>query len=153
MRRDAGGCVQVCALARTLHRRLSVSEPVVACKQHIRRCAPASIRLVDNPQFQFGMALKPEAGSFFHKIVDAAKKFYLIKMKGFEVDKMVLMTVMMEGSSAEVQRQSDNLISVCASHGGLNAGAEAGYRGYFLTYMIAYLRDFGMQARVFNFKN
>ena len=91
------------------------------------------------------MALKPEAGSFFHKIVDAAKKFFLIKMKGFEVDKMVLMTVMMEGTHDDVKRQSANLISVCASHGGLNAGAEAGYRGYFLTYMIAYLRDFGMQ--------
>jgi alkyldihydroxyacetonephosphate synthase len=92
------------------------------------------------------MALKPEAGSFFHKIVDAAKKFFLIKMKGFEVDKMVLMTVMMEGTRDDVTRQSANLISVCASHGGLNAGAEAGYRGYFLTYMIAYLRDFGMQC-------
>ena len=92
------------------------------------------------------MALKPEAGSFFHKVMDAAKKFFLIKIKGFEVDKMVLMTVMMEGDDADVARQASNLVSICGDHGGLNAGAEAGYRGYFLTYMIAYLRDFGMQC-------
>jgi alkyldihydroxyacetonephosphate synthase len=92
------------------------------------------------------MALKPEAGSFFHKVADAAKKFFLIKIKGFEVDKMVLMTVMMEGDSTQVQQQSASLVQICADHGGLNAGAEAGYRGYFLTYMIAYLRDFGMQC-------
>ena len=77
-----------------------------------RRCAPASIRLVDNPQFQFGMALKPEAGSFFHKVVDAAKKFFLLKIKGFEVDKMVLMTVMMEGDAAKV-RHSLPEVSFC----------------------------------------
>ena len=56
------------------------------------------------------MALKPEAGSFFHKVMDAAKKFFLIKIKGFEVDKMVLMTVMMEGDDADVARQAANLV-------------------------------------------
>jgi hypothetical protein len=30
---------------------------------------------------------------------------------------------------------------------GIKAGSENGRRGYFMTYMIAYLRDYGMRTR------
>jgi len=36
------------------------------------------------------------------------------------------------------------LASLAMPLGALNAGAENGERGYFLTYVIAYIRDFGL---------
>ena len=48
------------------------------------RIYPASIRLVDNTQFQFGQALKPESESKSEEIVDAIKKYYVLNIKGFD---------------------------------------------------------------------
>ncbi|KAI8495543.1 hypothetical protein Bbelb_265150 [Branchiostoma belcheri] len=45
----------------------------------VDRCAPSSIRLMDNMQFQFGQALKPQAGSIFTSFVDGLKKMYITK--------------------------------------------------------------------------
>jgi alkyldihydroxyacetonephosphate synthase len=38
---------------------------------------PASLRLMDNKQFQFGMALKTEEKSKFHEMVNKAKKYFV----------------------------------------------------------------------------
>lgn len=35
-------------------------------------------------------------------------------------------------------------MAIAGQFRGLDAGEENGYRGYFLTFMIAYLRDFGV---------
>ena len=45
------------------------------------RAAPASVRLMDNEQFQFGRALKPGAASFLHAFVDSLKTFYVTKAR------------------------------------------------------------------------
>jgi len=47
-------------------------------------CWPTSIRLVDNTQFQFGAALKPQDNSKWNEFVDAAKKFFVVNIKGFD---------------------------------------------------------------------
>jgi alkyldihydroxyacetonephosphate synthase len=39
------------------------------------------------------------------------------------------------------------LTSLAMPLGALNAGAENGERGYFLTFVIAYIRDFGLDFR------
>ena len=38
---------------------------------------PASLRLMDNKQFQFGMALKTEEKSKFAEMVNKAKKYFV----------------------------------------------------------------------------
>jgi len=120
-------------------------ESGVACMREVakQRVAPASIRLVDNMQFQFSQVLKPAVHSKVEEIIDSAKKWYVTRYKGFDVNKMVAATLAFEGSVAEVELQQKRVYSIAAQYGGLQGGEENGRRGYFLTYMIAYLRDFG----------
>jgi alkyldihydroxyacetonephosphate synthase len=117
----------------------------VSCLRELTRLGvlPASIRLVDNQQFQFGQVLKPGDNSRLHALLDYAKKFYVTTIKGFEVDKMTAVTLLFEGSREEVDRQSRFVYNASAKFGGLKGGEDNGKRGYFLTYMIAYLRDWG----------
>ena len=44
----------------------------------------ASMRLLDNTQFKFGMSLKTEEGSRSKQIIDAIKKYYVLNIKGFD---------------------------------------------------------------------
>jgi len=113
----------------------------------IARAAPVSIRLVDNQQFQFGQALKPGADHWTEAVKSKAQKWYVTKRLKFDPERMVAATLMFEGDAAEVAAQEKKLYAIAARHGGLKSGEENGIRGYFLTYMIAYLRDFG-----FNYK-
>jgi len=102
---------------------------------------PASIRLVDNTQFQFGIALKAHV-SGWRAYLDKLKKFYVTQIKGFDPNQMVAATLLMEGSEDEVRYQEKNLYRLAKRYRGFPAGAEAGQRGYMLTYAIAYIRDF-----------
>jgi len=103
---------------------------------------PASIRLVDNIQFRFGMALKARTDSAFQALVDKAKKYFVTRIKGFDPHKMVAATIVMEGSREEVRHQRSSLYRLAKKYQGMPGGAEAGQRGYMLTYAIAYIRDF-----------
>src|SRR2546426_7096053 len=53
---------------------------------------PASVSLVDNLQFQFGLALKPKSDSRLADLTSKAEKFFVTRVKGFEPDKMVACT-------------------------------------------------------------
>lgn len=104
---------------------------------------PASVRLVDNLQFQFGLALKP-ASSGLKVLKSNAEKFFVTKVKGFNPLKMAPCTLVFEGTRAEVERQQREVYAIAAKHKGMKAGGENGRRGYQLTYSIAYIRDFLM---------
>ena len=65
----------------------------------LQRCAPASIRLMDNQQFHFGAALKPEVKSLLTSFIDGIKKFYITKIKGFDPLKMSVATLLFEGNN------------------------------------------------------
>src|SRR5437667_8330052 len=104
---------------------------------------PASVRLVDNLQFQFGLALKPKS-SALGKLKSRLERFFVTKVKGFAPDKMVACTLVFEGTRSEVEQQQKDLYRIAGRHGGMKAGAENGRRGYQLTYSIAYIRDFLM---------
>lgn len=102
---------------------------------------PASVRLVDNLQFQFGQTLKPAAqGLAAWK--SRLEKFFVLSVKGFNPGRMVALTLVFEGTRNEVARQQREVYHIAAGHGGMNAGSENGRRGYQLTYSIAYIRDF-----------
>lgn len=121
----------------------------VACLREIaeKRQAPASIRLIDNEQFQFGHALKPPAASIFASILDNIKTFYVTKVKGFDKDRLAVATLLFEGTQAEVDAQQRIVYEIAAKYQGMAAGEENGKRGYFLTFVIAYLRDIGFDYK------
>ena len=104
---------------------------------------PASVRLVDNMQFQFGLALKP-ASTGMKVWKSNIEKFIVTRVKGFDPYRMVALTLVFEGTRNEVDRQQRDVYRIAAKHGGMKAGAENGRRGYQLTYSIAYIRDFLM---------
>lgn len=104
-----------------------------------RRCQPASIRLMDNEQFKFGLILKPEAGRFA-AFVDIFKKFYITKIKGYGFNTLCVMTLLFEGDEDEVKDQEKKVYGIAEKFGGFPAGETNGERGYMLTFVIAYLR-------------
>lgn len=110
---------------------------------------PASVRLMDNEQFIFGQALKPEAESLLTPFVDVMKKFYVTQVKGFDVTRMCVVTLLMEGKKEDVERLEKKLLLLGNKFGGLSAGEENGKRGYLLTYVIAYIRDLAFDYGVF----
>uniref|UniRef100_UPI00358FB4E7 alkyldihydroxyacetonephosphate synthase, peroxisomal isoform X2 n=1 Tax=Myxine glutinosa TaxID=7769 RepID=UPI00358FB4E7 len=118
----------------------------VACLREMarQRCAPASVRLVDNAQFQFGHALKPQVSSIFTSFLDGLKKLYITKFKGFDPNNLCVATLLFEGDREMVLHQEMQVYKVAAKFGGLAAGEDNGQRGYMLTFVIAYLRDLGM---------
>ncbi|MEM7333773.1 MAG: FAD-binding oxidoreductase [Chloroflexota bacterium] len=102
---------------------------------------PASVRLLDNIQFRFGSALKPTPTSQ-EKMMSNIQKFFLLNVKGFDPDKLCAATVVMEGSSEEVEFQNKVINRIGKKHQGIAGGEGNGKRGYKLTYAIAYIRDF-----------
>lgn len=105
---------------------------------------PASVRLVDNLQFQLGQCLKP-ASTGAKALKSKAEKFLVTKVKGFDPNQMAACTFVCEGSQAEVAAQMGTLSRLAKKHGGMMAGAENGRKGYQLTFGIAYIRDFVMR--------
>ncbi|XP_046330946.2 alkyldihydroxyacetonephosphate synthase, peroxisomal-like [Haliotis rufescens] len=119
----------------------------VQCLREIakQRCAPASIRLMDNEQFQFGHALKPEVNSIISSFVDGLKKLYITKLKGFDPHHLSVATLLFEGTKEEVAAQEKRVYEIANKYRGIPGGADNGERGYMLTFVIAYLRDLGFE--------
>ncbi|KAK0067379.1 alkyldihydroxyacetonephosphate synthase peroxisomal [Biomphalaria pfeifferi] len=115
----------------------------VKCMREVakQRCAPASIRLMDNEQFQFGHALKVESKSILSNFLDGLKKLYITKLKGFDPMKLSVATLLFEGTKEEVAAQEKRVYEIAAAFRGIPAGSDNGERGYMLTFVIAYLRD------------
>lgn len=104
---------------------------------------PASVRLVDNMQFQFSMALKP-ASKGWRAQKSKLEKLFVTKLQGFDPKQMTACTLVFEGGKDEVAQQEALVYGIAKKHGGMAAGGENGARGYQLTFGIAYIRDFVM---------
>jgi len=104
---------------------------------------PASVRLVDNLQFQLGQKLKGRR-SGVGRLVSALQRFYVTRVRGFVPDRMTACTLVFEGTRREVTQQQRRVHETAARFGGMRAGAENGRRGYQLTFGIAYIRDWIM---------
>lgn len=109
---------------------------------------PTSLRLVDNIQFRFGQSLKPQENSKSKEILDKIKKFYLTKIKKFNPEQMVAATCLFEGQKDIVLPSMAKMFQIAKKYQGLSGGAENGIKGYQLTYMIAYIRDFCLMNNV-----
>lgn len=108
---------------------------------------PASVRLVDNLQFQFGQVLKP-APKGARKLKSRAQKWLVTGPMGFDPGEMVAVTLVFEGAKEEVTRQEKTVYRIARLHRGMKGGAENGKRGYLLTFGIAYIRDFVLQHNI-----
>jgi alkyldihydroxyacetonephosphate synthase len=107
--------------------------------------APASLRLMDNVQFQLGQTLKPVSEGGLGAMMSSFEKYFVTKVKGFEVNSMAACTLVYEGTKEEVAAQKRVAKRLAKRHKGLGGGSSNGERGYQLTFAIAYLRDFVMQ--------
>lgn len=108
---------------------------------------PASVRLVDNLQFQFGQVLKPRSKGA-KKVKSKVEKWLVTGPLGFNPDDMVAVTLVFEGTKEEVERQEKLTYRLAKKHQGFKGGAENGKRGYLLTFGIAYIRDFVLQHNI-----
>lgn len=94
---------------------------------------------MDNDQFKFGMILKP-ASSYFGIVLDGLKQFYITVIKGFDPDRICVMTLLFEGESQDVKLSERKIYNIGKMFGGIPAGEKNGERGYMLTFVIAYIR-------------
>jgi alkyldihydroxyacetonephosphate synthase len=106
------------------------------------QAAPASVRLVDNMQFQFGRALKPSNKS---PLLSELQKLFVTKIHGVDLEKMVACTLVYEGEDEEQRELEARVMRTAKKFGGFGAGGAAGKDGYNLTFGIAYIRDFLLQ--------
>ncbi|XP_073996120.1 alkyldihydroxyacetonephosphate synthase isoform X1 [Rhodnius prolixus] len=125
-------------------------EAGVACMREVarRRCQPASIRLMDNEQFKFGQALRPKSNGCIPYLTEAIKKTYLTKIRGFNLNYICVATILFEGEKKTVESQEETIYSIAKECGGIPAGEKNGERGYMLTFVIAYIRDLGLEFNV-----
>ena len=100
----------------------------------------ASVRLVDNLQFQLSQMLKPRKQGL-QKLLSTVEKLFVTRVKGFDVERMSACTLVFEGSRAEVAAQQKSTYAIAKHYGGIAGGAANGERGYQLTFGIAYIRD------------
>ncbi len=106
------------------------------------QATPASVRLVDNLQFQFGRALKPSNKS---RLMQELQKLFVTQIHGVDLEKMVACTLVYEGDDQEQRDLEARVMQLAKKHGGFGAGGAAGKDGYNLTFGIAYIRDFLLQ--------
>jgi alkyldihydroxyacetonephosphate synthase len=109
------------------------------------RVFPASCRVVDNLQFQFAYAFSPAKTGAKEILLNKIKKYYVTKIIGFDPKRMCVATLLFEGMKDEVELQQKKLYNIAKIYNGIKGGPEAGIRGYFLTFVIAYIRDLCMQ--------
>ena len=109
--------------------------------RHEEGVLPASIRLVNNNEYRFGQALKPEAEGL-KKIEKRIQHFFISKVKSFDISELAACTIAMEGTASEVAHQEKIIFSTAKKYGAISGGASAGQGGYMLTFGIAYIRDF-----------
>ncbi len=105
---------------------------------------PASVRLVDNLQFQLSQTLKPDRTGL-SAIVSKLQKRLVTGILGYDPKSMVALTIVYEGTAREVREQQRTLKRIAKKHRGFQAGEENGKRGYAMTFAIAYIRDFVMK--------
>ena len=109
---------------------------------YLAGCVPAACRLVDNDQFRFGHALKPEKKSTKDIVKSKVQTFAVTKVYGMDPLKMCAATMKYEGSRIEVAQQQAQLATIAKKYGGVSGGSEGGRTGYNVTMAIAYIGDY-----------
>lgn len=114
----------------------------VAALQEAQRkaCAPSMSRLNDPDKTSLSFACKPDQ-TYFKKIVSAAMKQYLARIKKLDFDFVCLMLVAFEGTHSEVKRQKKLIDRIYKKYGGVGLGTSPGKSFEKGKYDFPYLRD------------
>jgi alkyldihydroxyacetonephosphate synthase len=104
---------------------------------------PASVRLVDNGQFQLSQMMKARKTGLAG-LKSRLEKYFVTRVKGFDTREMSACTIVFEGDRTATDAEKRSVYRLAARHGGLRGGSENGRRGYQLTFGIAYIRDWIM---------
>ncbi|EAT40481.1 AAEL007793-PA [Aedes aegypti] len=112
-----------------------------------KRLQPASIRLIDNHQFEVGEYLRPD-GPWHAELLNSVKIQYLTKFCRFKMDQISAVTLVFEGDQKSVEQHEKMIYSIAAKYGALNGGSKNGAKGYALTFVVAYIRDFGWDINI-----
>lgn len=108
---------------------------------------PASLRMVDNLQFQFGQALKPKK-TYIGELVSKFQK-KMLNMFGYDLNKICACTVVYEGNVEECKSTRTRLNKIAKKYKIMSGGSENGKAGYNLTNAIAYIRDYVNTLHIF----
>eukprot|EP00064_Thunnus_orientalis_P016181 superscaffoldBa00003152_g16244 len=96
------------------------------------------------PEYQkYGSVVFPNFEQGVACLREVAKQF-----KGFDPNHLCVATLLFEGNREKVLQHEKQVYDIAAKFGGLAAGEDNGQRGYMLTFVIAYLRDLGMDYYV-----
>ncbi|XP_058448697.1 alkyldihydroxyacetonephosphate synthase-like [Malaya genurostris] len=112
-----------------------------------KQLRPASIRLIDNVQFKCGMLLDP-TGQWYSGLLDIVKHFYLTFFCGFRMDRVVAVTLLFEGQAQTVEHHEQEVYVVAKKYGGIKGGEHNGRKGYLLTFLAGYMRDFAWDINI-----
>jgi alkyldihydroxyacetonephosphate synthase len=104
-----------------------------------KQCQPASIRLVDNEHFEMAQILK-SSNTWASAIKEKAKRFFLTTIKGFDLTKLAVVTVLYEGGKDRVAEQQRTINQIVQKYSGYVVGASYGEDGYKLTFVVSYIR-------------
>ena len=92
--------------------------------------------------------MKPASGSHWETVIENLKKFYVLKLKGYDADNLVACTLLFEGDKDEMTARHKAVVELSKRFKGMVGGPENGLRGYMLTYLIAYTRDLALNHGV-----
>ncbi|XP_053698330.1 alkyldihydroxyacetonephosphate synthase-like [Sabethes cyaneus] len=106
-----------------------------------------SMRLIDNIQFKCAMLLDPVA-NWYTGIVEALKHFYLTAVCGFDMDRIVAVTLLFEGDAENVTQHMQGVYAIAKKYGAVKGGEYNGRKGYTLTFLVAYIRDFAWDLNI-----
>lgn len=103
---------------------------------------------MDNEQFQFGLALRPKYTAA-DSVLQSLKQAFITGVKGFDWNELCVATLLYEGNSNnEISAQEKKILEIAKKFNGVPSGETNGERGYLLTFVIAYIRDLGLDYRV-----
>jgi alkyldihydroxyacetonephosphate synthase len=104
-----------------------------------KQCQPASIRLIDNEHFIMAQMLKSR-NTWASIIGEKIKRGFLTTIKGFDLEKLAVATVLYEGEKNRVGEQQRTINQIAQKYGGYMAGSSYGEDGYKMTFVVAYIR-------------
>lgn len=95
-----------------------------------------------------GSTLKPKNDSAWQNFIEKAKKFFVVNIKGYDPEKLAACTMLFEGDENWCKNSHKQVLEIAKKFNGMAGGEENGKRGYLLTFLIAYVRDFAMDHNV-----
>ncbi|KAJ7398014.1 Alkyldihydroxyacetonephosphate synthase, peroxisomal [Pitangus sulphuratus] len=103
-----------------------------------------TIKIRPIPEYQkYGSVVFPNFERGVACLREVAKQF-----KGFDPNVLCVATLLFEGDREKVLQHEKQVYDIATKFGGLAAGEDNGQRGYMLTFVIAYLRDLGLDYYV-----